>query len=96
MASINSKNSCIENFILIWLDKNIIETSDEYQNSIQLFQSFVNTIKLFSNPDEFRQFIRKIIDEKLFIIISGSFGENLFPELEILPQIFSIYIFCNQ
>jgi hypothetical protein len=96
MASINSKNSCIENFILIWLDKNIIETSDEYQNSIQLFQSFVNTIKLFSNPDEFRQFIRKIIDEKLFIIISGSFGENLFPELEILPQIFSIYIYCNQ
>ena len=107
MASINStattdtrrnpsEKKVIENFILIWLDKDINEPSGEYQNSIHLFQSFVNTIKLFSNSDEFLKFIQQITDEKLFIIISGSLAAQLASEIEINVQIHSIYVYCSQ
>ena len=97
MASINSiAKKVIENFILIWLDKDINESSNEYQNSIHLFQSFVNTIKLFSNSDEFHRFIQQIKDEQLFIIASGSLAEQIAPEIEINVQIHSIYVYCSQ
>jgi tetratricopeptide (TPR) repeat protein len=91
-----SEKKVIENFVLIWLDQNINEPFDEYQNSIHLFQSFVNTIKLFSNTDEFHEFIQEIQNEKLFIIISGSLGEKIVPEIEMNTQIHSIYVYCNQ
>jgi tetratricopeptide (TPR) repeat protein len=92
MASIISKRSHVENLILIYLN----ETSNEFEKSIDLFQSFVNTIQFFSNPDEFRQFIESIIDEKLFIILSDSFSEQLVPQIESKSQIFSIYIYSHR
>ncbi|CAF4172010.1 unnamed protein product [Rotaria sp. Silwood2] len=85
----------VENFILIWLDKNIYETFEQYENPLQLFQSFVNTIKLFSNPDEFYRFVQDIKDEKLFIITSGSLGEKIISQIESQTYIYEIYVYCN-
>ncbi|CAF1448680.1 unnamed protein product [Rotaria sp. Silwood1] len=85
----------VENFILIWLDKNIYETFEQYENPLQLFQLYINTIKLFSNPNEFYEFIQNIKEEKLFIITSGTIGEKIIPHIETQTYIHSIYIYCN-
>ena len=92
MADILSQKSSIEsieNYLLIWLDQNLNE-------STILFQPFINTIKFFSDPDECRQFIKEIIDEKLFLIVSGSFGEQFVPEWEVQLQICAIYVYCQR
>ncbi|CAF1032337.1 unnamed protein product [Adineta steineri] len=95
MASINSthiQRNAVENLILICLDKNI----KEYENSLNLFQLYINTIKLYSNPEEFRIFIQQIKDEKLLVIISGNVVEQVTSEIDNHSQIDSVYIYCNQ
>ncbi|CAF4262458.1 unnamed protein product, partial [Adineta steineri] len=95
MASINSthiQRNAVENLVLICLDKNI----KEYENSLNLFQLYINTIKLYSNPEEFRIFIQQIKDEKLLVIISGNVVEQVTSEMENHSQIDSVYIYCNQ
>ena len=89
MTDILSKTSPIENYILIWLDENLNE-------STILFQPFINTIKFFSNPDQCRQFIEEIIDEKLFLIVSGNLGQKIVPQWEAQSQILAIYVYCQR
>ena len=72
----------IENFILIWLDKNVNEIPNEFQHAIQIFQVFLNTTKLFSNQEQFNHFIEQIKDEKLFIIVSNRYGSKIISDIE--------------
>ncbi|CAF1003116.1 unnamed protein product [Adineta steineri] len=95
MASINSthiQRNAVENLILICLDKNI----KEYENSLNLLQLHINTIELYSNPEEFRTFIQQIKDEKLLVILSETVVEQVTSEIDNHSQIDSVYIYCNQ
>ncbi|CAF1017417.1 unnamed protein product [Didymodactylos carnosus] len=41
-----------------------------------------------------RDFITNIRDEKVFLVISSSFGEQIMPLIHDLPQLNSVYVFC--
>ena len=55
----------------------------------------VNTVNIFTNIDESIDFITDINEEKVFIISSDSFGQLAMPIIHDVPQISSIYIFCE-
>ena len=86
----------IENFILIWLDKNINEIPNECRHTVEIFQLFLNTIKLFSNQEQFNHFIQQIKDENLFIIVSNTFGPKIISDIETNTSIHSVYIYCYE
>ena len=85
----------LQNFRLIWLDCNIDEFSDEYRNSIVHLRKIVNAIDLFTDIDRCATFLNQIKDERSFIIISNALGKNLVPIIHNLPQVDSIFIFCE-
>jgi tetratricopeptide (TPR) repeat protein len=89
---IRSRMRIVENFIIVWLDSNIKESNKTTQKSISLLRCIINSIRTFTGTDQCIHFIRGITDEKIFLIISGSFNENLFFLIEDMIPLKSIYI----
>ncbi|CAF1264001.1 unnamed protein product [Rotaria sordida] len=85
----------LQSFLLIWLDANFDESKDHYNKSIQDLQHIVATIKTFTDVDQCVDFLSDIEDEKVFMIVSNALGQHIVPEIQALPQLHSIYVFCD-
>ncbi|CAF3584927.1 unnamed protein product [Rotaria socialis] len=86
----------VENFLVIWLDSNINETSDEYHHATNQLQHYVNTIQLASDQTEYIDLIKNTKDVKVFIIVSGTFGIDLADVMQVTPQIYCVYVYCAE
>ncbi|CAF1633973.1 unnamed protein product, partial [Didymodactylos carnosus] len=93
-SSININDENLEDLTVIWLDENINKTNDCLDTKTRL-RYVINYLKTFIDPDECIDYITSISNERVFLIISGSFGENIIPLISDLKQILSIYIFCS-
>ena len=85
----------VQNYLLVWLDTNVTASSDDSQHTLQQLRSVVNDVNLFMEPDECVAFLKNIQLEKVFLIASGSLGQDLLPRIHLLTQIDAIYIFCG-
>ncbi|CAF1427408.1 unnamed protein product, partial [Rotaria sordida] len=85
----------LQNFLLIWLDANFDESKDHYNKSIQDLQHIVATITTFTDVDQCVDFLSDIEDEKVFMIVSNALGQHIVSEIQALPQLHSIYVFCD-
>ena len=90
-----SRQRIAQNFLLIWVDANIDESKQDCQNTLIQLQSVVNNVNIFTQQDQCVHFLNETKNEKAFIIISGSLGQHLVPDIHVLPQLDAIYIFCG-
>ncbi|CAF1446603.1 unnamed protein product [Rotaria sordida] len=86
----------IQNFLLIWLDENIDESSDDHLNSIKQLRRTINTIEIFHDTNECIGYMSRVQNEKSFLIISGALCESVVPGIHDMIQLHSIYVFCRQ
>ena len=93
MATEETNTKMLQNVVLVWLDPNISETNDDYQNSIPNLRGVINTVKTYTDNDECANFLVEIRDEKAYMIISGSISKYIIPCLHDIPQLDSIFIF---
>ena len=84
-----------QNVVFIWLDANIDESSNDYQNIIRYIRDDVNNIKTFTDSEQCIQFLETKVDIKVCMTISGSLGQKVVPCIHNLPQVDSVFIFCN-
>ncbi|CAF4379756.1 unnamed protein product [Rotaria sp. Silwood2] len=85
----------IQNFLLIWLDANLDETKDDFKSSLKHLQHVVASTTTFTDAEECFKFIDEIKKEKVFMIVSGALGRQVAPELQVMPQLEAIYVFCG-
>ncbi|CAF3698829.1 unnamed protein product [Rotaria sordida] len=85
----------LENFLLVWLDANLNESDEDFKRSLQHLQHIVATITIFTDADQCVDFVSAIQDEKVFMIVSDVLGQHIVPEIQALPQLLSIYVFCD-
>ena len=85
----------VENFIIIWLDSNIKESSVEFQDSIAQLRSIVNSISTFDDINQCIDCIIQPRSEKLFVIVSNTLGPSLLPRIHRIAQLESIYVYCR-
>ena len=83
----------VQNFLLIWLESNIEESTNNYLNSITQLRSSVNTIKIFSDVNECENFLKHIKDERVFMIVTGALSQQIIPRVHDTTQLDVIYIF---
>jgi len=83
----------LENFIVIWLDAN---QNSHDKSSINRFQQFVNLILSFDDCDQCIDFLTDIKDEKIFLIVSDTFGQQIVSLITNLDQIDSVYVYCKE
>ncbi|CAF5156216.1 unnamed protein product, partial [Rotaria magnacalcarata] len=85
----------VQNFLLVWLNANLDKHSDYFQRALTQLRTIVNTLELFSDPDQCVGHLQTIEEEKVFSIISGAFGENIVPHIHDMPQLDTIFGFYN-
>ena len=86
----------IENFVVIWLDQHIDESIDdvETQETVDRLRTVVNAVNTFNDVDRCIDFLSDIKEEKVFMIVSGSLGQQIISYIHDIAQLHSIYIFC--
>jgi hypothetical protein len=89
----------IENFLIIWVDSKLHcknKADNDIQNSIAALNDIVNSMKTFDRCEACIEFIKNDIkEEKVFLIVSGSLGKYLVPQIEHDIKLDSIYVFCR-
>ncbi|CAF2758982.1 unnamed protein product [Rotaria sp. Silwood2] len=84
-----------QNVLVIWLDSNIDDNSADCQHMITQLQHVVNTINTFADADQCRDFLTKIYNEKVVMIMSDTLCENFVPLIHDIMQIDTILIFSE-
>ena len=85
----------VQNFLLVWVDDGIDQSNKDSQETLAQLRSVVNDVTICTQPDQCIQFLNDIDDEKAFVIVSGSLGQHLVPDIHAMPQLDAIYIFCG-
>lgn len=83
-----------ETYSLIWLDASV--NSEENLDVQEKFRSSINYLQTFDKLNECKKYILSVSSEdRIVLIISGHFGQQLIPEIYHLRQISSIYMYCT-
>ncbi|CAF1296600.1 unnamed protein product [Rotaria sordida] len=85
----------IQNFLLVWLDANIDESKEDFQNTLKQLRRIVASITTFTDAQQCFDYLSGVTKEKAFMIVSGSLGQKFVPEMEAMPQLESVYVFCG-
>ncbi|CAF1266407.1 unnamed protein product [Adineta steineri] len=91
----STRQRIAQNYLLVWVDESIDETKKNCQNTLTQLRAVINDVTICTQSDQCIQFLDKFKDEKAFVIISGSLGEHLVPEIHAMPKLDAIYIFYN-
>lgn len=88
-----AQNLNFEGITLIWYDPRINETKDTKVTSEQL-RKINDCVIQCSEHIDCVNYIRSVVNEKIFLITSGKAAASVLPEIYQLEQIDSIFIFC--
>ncbi|CAF1391118.1 unnamed protein product [Rotaria sordida] len=86
----------VENFVFVWIDSNFDEPNEKNQQFISKLENIVNSIQKFTDIDQCIEFLAKIKDENIFLLISDPLGRKLLPLIQQYTQIYSIYTTLKQ
>ncbi|CAF3583222.1 unnamed protein product [Rotaria sp. Silwood1] len=81
--------------LLIWLDANINESEDDYKAALHELRCIIASVATFTDVRECLDFLSKIKNKKVVMIVSGSLGQQIIPEIQEWPQLESVYVFCG-
>jgi hypothetical protein len=85
----------VQNFLIIWLDKNIDENNDESRETINDLRQMTNDVHTFTDVDNCINFITAMKGQKVFMISSGALGQTTLPLVRDMDQVSAVYIFCS-
>ena len=93
--SLNCEDNSFERYMLIWLDKKSNDNTLDTLRTKTLLRQLNNNRCLFYNDvniflNEYEQLL--VAKEKILLIISGSFAEQILPQISNIP---TIIIFCS-
>ncbi|CAF0788094.1 unnamed protein product [Didymodactylos carnosus] len=81
-----------EDYVVIWLDTNI---TGDWQETEMEIRPIINYFKTFDNVDECIKYIKSLIDEKVFLIVTGTFIKQICLRIAEFPNLLSIYLWCS-
>lgn len=93
--SVRSLRHNVENFVVVWLNASVDDQNEDIKESKSELQLIVNDIRIFTDVVSAVDWMKTVHNEKVVLVISGSFGETVVPAMENLVQIRTIYIFSS-
>ena len=80
----------METFVLVWL-----ATNAEMVTGITKLLRFGNYLRIFDDPDACIDYVTDRRQEKVFLVVSNSVGEQIVPLIYRIHEIYSIYVYCS-
>ncbi|CAF1558409.1 unnamed protein product [Adineta steineri] len=85
----------MSNFRIIWLDSNFTKLNADFEYMINQLRHIIDVINPFTDPEVCKDFIRKKIDETIFLIVSNDVEQSIICDIHQISQIHCIFIFCQ-
>ncbi|CAF1312585.1 unnamed protein product [Adineta steineri] len=79
-------------YMVIWLDANANDGISSFR--AKLTEDSSQQVKIFVDADQCVTFIQTNANQKIFFILSGSFGSKVVPLIYDYEHIYQIYIYC--
>lgn len=90
----NNVNQNTEDFILIWLDQTL-DTQHSDLRDLAKIRDVAYSLRTYTDSKLCLEDIKSLSDEKIFLIVSGTVGQEFVLLIHDLSQIQSIYILCS-
>ena len=94
VSFLQSMGTNLESFICLWLDRSVSMTDDNV-NTQQQLRKIINHLQTFDNANECEKYIRRVANEKIVLIVSGTLGREVVPRVHDLSQLSACYVFCK-
>ncbi|CAF4191699.1 unnamed protein product, partial [Rotaria magnacalcarata] len=93
--AIPPRRRMIQNYLVIWVDGNIDENTEDCRNTLAQLRAAVSEVNVCTTPEGCIEFLNEMDDGKAFIISSGALGQHLVADIHGMPTVDAIYIFCG-
>ena len=80
----------MQNFMLIWVDENI---NSDAEKTLEKLRSIINDTSLVRTTSDCIDLVKRMTDEKYFVISSGSIGKELVPKIHSMTNFEAIYLY---
>ncbi|CAF3552575.1 unnamed protein product, partial [Rotaria socialis] len=94
--AIRSRRRMTQNYLVIWVDGNIDENTEDCRNTLAQLHAAVSEVNVCRTPEECIEFLNEMNDGKAFVISSGALGQGLVNDIHGMPKVGAIYIFCGK
>ncbi|CAF4586402.1 unnamed protein product [Rotaria sp. Silwood2] len=81
-----------QNYLVIWVDSNIDMENQDCKNTLVQLHSAADQVYTFTEPDECVNFLIEAHDQKVFLILPETIGQQLVPLIHDIPHLDSVYI----
>ncbi|CAF3763744.1 unnamed protein product [Rotaria sp. Silwood1] len=83
----------LEMFHLVWLDAG--SSSPDGRHTEQQLRSIINHLVKFQDVHECEEYIKaQSSNERIVMVVSGQLGRKIVPNIHLLRQVISIYVYC--
>ncbi|CAF3337293.1 unnamed protein product [Rotaria socialis] len=88
------KPTDFETFLLIWLDPNVDTSTDNVQTQKRL-REILTCLITFDKVEPCERCLKKCCaNEKIILIVSGAYGQEIIPKIHHLKRLITIYVYC--
>ena len=94
-GALHVRRRIAQNFLLIWVDASIDESTKDCQNTLAQLRTVVNDINIFTKRDEAIDFLTDVHEMKAFLIIENTIGQHILSLVHDIPQLDAIHISCG-
>lgn len=88
------KDHNYEDFSVVWLDASLNTRPDSIDTK-QRLRSIINFLCTFDTTAAALSYIKAVQDERVFLIVSGTLGQEILPQVAKLPQLERVYVLRN-
>ena len=90
-----SNNNISSKFTIVWLDPDADDSDVVFQNSIARLQRVFSAVHIFTDVKDCSKHLSSIRNEIIFMVISNESFEQIWPRVQSMSQVQSIYILSS-
>ena len=94
-SSAQAKERMGGNIFLVWINPNVDETTEDFQNNLAQLQDIVNHVRTFTLRDEAIDFLTDHVGMTAFLIVYDNIAKLILPLIHDIPHLDAIYILTN-
>ncbi|CAF3651339.1 unnamed protein product [Rotaria socialis] len=91
----NTLDSINNKFAIVWLDTSVNDADIIHRNSVARCRRISVLINTFINVDECLQYLTKMKETKILMIIAGNCVKEIWPRIKSMKHIHSVYIITD-
>ncbi len=85
----------LESYSIVWLDANVNSMNDGTSSlERRQLRLIINHLQVFDDVQKCASYISSVEEDKVVLIVSGSFTRSILSKIHNAAQLCSVYVYC--